>query len=357
MKAETTITGKIYSLEAIRGLAALYVFFHHAHLLPNAGVGRLLYFGQEAVIIFFLLSGFVISQASSKRRPSIMAYLSARAKRIYPIFCTALLVAYISACVQASKLVPIDFSALLGNLAMLQDSSALKPGVWFDTYYSNSPLWSLSYEWWFYMLYAVIGIRSSYSERSQFTIVTFVSIACAILYCLHPAQPLLYGAYAAIWWSGVELSREFTECGTLTFRKQAHSISAILFITIIWTLNAAFQFKFRPEFSSIGSYPLLPVRHFVAALIFLALAIALRNFLLKPVKGLFNIGLWFAPISFALYAIHQPIINASQALLVGQARWQVILIAFAVSTIVAKSVETAFTVKSPVYLRQEFKHE
>jgi peptidoglycan/LPS O-acetylase OafA/YrhL len=49
-------------LDAARAIAAIYVVIHHwatSNQLTN-GPGLIFRFGQEAVIVFFLLSGFVI---------------------------------------------------------------------------------------------------------------------------------------------------------------------------------------------------------------------------------------------------------------------------------------------------------
>lgn len=59
--------GKLEKLEAIRGFAAVYVVLHH--VLPKTimmyGINLAVFFrfGQEAVILFFLLLGFVIHYA------------------------------------------------------------------------------------------------------------------------------------------------------------------------------------------------------------------------------------------------------------------------------------------------------
>ena len=83
---------KLEKLEAIRGFAALYVVFFHA--LPQKiylfglNVGVLFRFGPEAVIVFFVLSGFVIKyswQRSSNK--SFRHYFSRRFIRLYiPLF-------------------------------------------------------------------------------------------------------------------------------------------------------------------------------------------------------------------------------------------------------------------------------
>lgn len=46
-------------LNVARSAAALYVVAHHAVQIPGP-MGAIFSFGQEAVLVFFLLSGFVI---------------------------------------------------------------------------------------------------------------------------------------------------------------------------------------------------------------------------------------------------------------------------------------------------------
>lgn len=61
---------KLEKLEALRGMAAIYVVLHHSipHnlRLEELEIGFLFRFGQEAVILFFLLSGFVINYSFSR---------------------------------------------------------------------------------------------------------------------------------------------------------------------------------------------------------------------------------------------------------------------------------------------------
>ena len=79
---------KLWKLEAIRGLAALYVvvghIYHDSFLI--------LRFGQEAVIVFFLLSGFVIEYSHHHSRDkSFKGYFTKSVTRIYSVFIAMLL--------------------------------------------------------------------------------------------------------------------------------------------------------------------------------------------------------------------------------------------------------------------------
>jgi peptidoglycan/LPS O-acetylase OafA/YrhL len=90
-------------LDALRGLAASTVIFHHMLLIWNnagwylplmATPLRLFFAGPQAVVLFFVLSGFVLSAAqNSPRRPGYFGYLIKRLCRIYLPYLAALLIA------------------------------------------------------------------------------------------------------------------------------------------------------------------------------------------------------------------------------------------------------------------------
>lgn len=70
---------RLEKLEAVRGFAALYVVFFH--LLPQKillfglNIGILFRFGPEAVIVFFVLSGFVIKYTWKDLRTSLLSII------------------------------------------------------------------------------------------------------------------------------------------------------------------------------------------------------------------------------------------------------------------------------------------
>jgi peptidoglycan/LPS O-acetylase OafA/YrhL len=83
----------LWQLDAIRGAAAAYVVVYHARCFAQTSIAPMMSFGPEAVILFFLLSGFVISYSSERRlcEPGgVRSYLVHRFRRIYPLFLVAL---------------------------------------------------------------------------------------------------------------------------------------------------------------------------------------------------------------------------------------------------------------------------
>lgn len=299
---------KLVALEAIRGLAALYVVVHHAQVLPNAGLGRLLYFGQEAVIVFFLLSGFVIAFSTYKKTITSSQYLIARAVRIYPIFLISIILAYLfSGRPIIDQTVLIN---LLGNIAMLQDIASLKEGVWFNTMFGNSPTWSLSYEWWFYLLFIPIGLNKTKPNHKA---AAFISIIGWLTYQLHPNQIGLILGYFSIWWAGASLAYEFRESGEVTFKKQKATISFLAMMLILWSIPAAAK-VIAQEPTSIGISPLLQARHHAAGLIFLLLFILLHKNLLEANNKIVLLFSRIAPISYAIYLTHKPILYWAESI-------------------------------------------
>jgi peptidoglycan/LPS O-acetylase OafA/YrhL len=81
---------KLNILEAVRGGAALYVFLGHfivgSFIAKTNFLSFFFRFGQEAVILFFLMSGFVIELSGLRKKTSFHDFFYKRFLRIYPLF-------------------------------------------------------------------------------------------------------------------------------------------------------------------------------------------------------------------------------------------------------------------------------
>ena len=81
-------------VEMARGFAAFYVLTYDifesvSGKLGLAGVA--LRFGPEAVMLFFVISGFVIAYSVAQKEMKFREYFVRRFRRIYPLFLVALL--------------------------------------------------------------------------------------------------------------------------------------------------------------------------------------------------------------------------------------------------------------------------
>lgn len=301
---------RLYRLEAVRGLAAIYVVLHHtiphSTVLAGINVGIFLRFGQEAVILFFLLSGFVINysfQHSSDK--SFSNYFFKRSTRIFiPLF-FIYLIGYLTLSYNDGRLINPDLITLLKNIFMLQDWDKVKPNVIAAPYMGNIPLWSLSYEWWFYMLYFPIATRIN-SGFKQALFVFGISMLMAALYVWQPNFVFRILAYLGIWWVGVYLSELYLKGKHRSFKNLLFPIgvmfalSAILFVPVLLARQAG-------EGLMLGMHPLLEFRHFITATAFVCGAVLWQkmrwfgfDLFLKPF-------LFLAPISYVIYICHQPL--------------------------------------------------
>ncbi|MBZ9611346.1 acyltransferase family protein [Rheinheimera sp. MA13] len=143
----------------MRLFAALMVFFYHASAerLNGQWLSGIGSFGHDAVIVFFVLSGFVIAYITNQRSSDISSFIKSRLARLYSVAIPALLFTVVADNV-GIYLTPDIYLA-----PYYQDSYPLARFVhnlffinelWFTSWraFSNGPFWSLSYEF-FTMLY------------------------------------------------------------------------------------------------------------------------------------------------------------------------------------------------------------
>lgn len=315
---------KINALECLRGFTAIYVLIGHL-LLPglrhaHPAVRGALQFGQEAVMVFFLLSGFVIFW-SLRPETTFRQYVLQRARRIFPIFIIALMLAYAGASWKNHGLVAVEWTTLLGNLMMVQDISSLKPGVWCDVYHGNLPLWSLAYEWWFYMLF--YPIERFISATWRIPVVAALSALGLIWYSMQPMQPGLYLMYFLVWWLGVEIARAYragqkAEPALVAQGLARPSIARAITLplgllmaeTALLAARAWFEHRYHGVELRLGLDPVLPLRHFAAVCAIVIGGLVWQRFSFRGFALLFSPFVYCAPISYALYVIHYPIFSS-----------------------------------------------
>ena len=115
--------------------------------------------GHEAVILFFVLSGYVISYVADVKENNLKDYTISRLARLYSVVIPALLLVplldaiggALDAALYADQTLASYFPLrLLANLLFLQEAWTLSV-----RYLSDAPLWSLGYEFWYYLLFSV----------------------------------------------------------------------------------------------------------------------------------------------------------------------------------------------------------
>ena len=179
-------------LDLIRGLAALAVFVGHIRTLfylnaqaagPVGVTTKLLYFvtglGHEAVVVFFVLSGLLIGnsvvRANASGRWSWNDYIFNRASRLLVVLLPALALGAVWD--NIGLLAPSSFDVYrFGSSALTNFGSAIVGNnltipIWVGNLFflqtiavpvfgSNVPLWSLSNEFWYYLIFPCLFIAS-----------------------------------------------------------------------------------------------------------------------------------------------------------------------------------------------------
>lgn len=142
--------GKLSSIEAARGIAALMVVFYHAarHLKADFGVlpwGGIFKFGHAGVDFFFVLSGFIIffvHQQDIGHPSRLLPYFERRFTRIYPLFWVSLAIGLALTGLSSTQTFP-DVFAIVQHATLLPFHDDV--GV----------AWTLQHEILFYLFFAV----------------------------------------------------------------------------------------------------------------------------------------------------------------------------------------------------------
>ncbi|MEV5493971.1 acyltransferase [Nonomuraea fuscirosea] len=175
-------------LDALRGLAVLAVLFEHLldPLFPEVRTGASPWFdfGQYGVMLFFIISGYVVP-ASLERRGSVTRFWIGRVFRIYPLWMVAAVIGTAFALVPVYTELPDQLGehpvlAGLAHLTMLQDFLQVVSVV--------NVFWTLSYEMVFYLLVTAIFVVGA--RRVRTTGVLAVAVAGVLVGGLLPAGAL-----------------------------------------------------------------------------------------------------------------------------------------------------------------------
>ncbi len=203
-------------LDFLRATAALLVLLDHSRdaYFPDLGVAyqngvflKLFYFitnrGHEAVVIFFVLSGFLIggSLTDSIQRGSfdLVRYLVARFSRIFIVYFPALVITE-GVFLFGSLLLgnhggliveyqQLDFGGVSQAICFLSGLQGFSCAPWGQ----NPPLWSLGYEWALYLFAPAIIQLAVWKASPGLRLMAMVLIcAIALTVSRHPGEAVFW---------------------------------------------------------------------------------------------------------------------------------------------------------------------
>jgi exopolysaccharide production protein ExoZ len=167
---------RFHALQYLRAIAALAVVYSHAVIQVDAYQPHLLEWGSFGVDIFFVISGFIMVYISKPTDTPTNFFIN-RVRRVVPLYWFFTLVMALILVLMPSlfKTSVFNWQAFLTSLFFIPDYSIANAAVVWPIL---APGWSLNYEMYFYLLFA-LSLFMAQSVR-----VLFIALVIAIVYIL-----------------------------------------------------------------------------------------------------------------------------------------------------------------------------
>jgi len=280
--------GKLYGLEALRGLAAITVVWQHIcqrygyEGLFTIIVGK----GHLAVDLFFLISGFVLARTYEKAMPRPVDFLVMRYRRLWAPLAGGAVIAFLFALYRGEP--------LLSGAALLVAGLAMMPGRGFH-FALNPPAWSIFFELVANVVHAWLLVR-----LGKLGLVLIVVGAALLMWPIMWQRGFDVGHDSVFWWGLPRVMLSYT-LGVLLFRLNGDRVW--LPVPAAWLVAIAYPV-------AIGSFAA------TSPLGEMAFAVVVHPLLLLAVLAMprNRLALWLGAFSFPLYALHSPLMEADNLL-------------------------------------------
>ncbi|MBX3630089.1 MAG: acyltransferase [Nitrosomonas sp.] len=296
-------------LDFIRFSAAFVVLLWHSRPLYDFNL-TISNYGHEAVIVFFILSGFVIAYVTDTKEKTLKDYAISRAARIYSVAIPAII---ITALVDFSGYTLINSNAysegyqawdyagirIISSLLFTNELWILSTQL-----FSNVPYWSLNYEVWYYIAFAILTFVKGYKRWLFFgAVCLFVGPK---IFLLMPVWWLGVYIYQSEYWRNISIASAialflFSIYGVYLY--SAYNIDgwgSHYLMTVVgpeWHREFAFSRYFITDYY-LGA---VIAAHFIAVRKISLYFAHIFNTIEKPVRIL-------AGSTFTLYLLHQPLL-------------------------------------------------
>ena len=291
------------NLDFLRGAAALAVFLGHARqiffasLQPHGLALRLVYrltsLGHQAVLAFFVLSGFLITDATIAE-PGWRRYAAARASRVLTVYWPALALGVAldllgmrvfgtTGIYAVDNTVWPEFSHYLTPAIAAQNVLFLQ-GIRAQILGSNLPIWTLAYEAWFYVAFPFVwSMLEGSAARRAASVLALLVIGAIVGPTVSVAFPIwLFGAALA-----AVKQRVF---------RRALELSLVATFVAVYGLVAV-----HPDARPYATRDLVSG---ALMLVVVAIAAAMRG---TPTRVFARASGALAAISYSLYLVHVPL--------------------------------------------------
>ncbi|PHV12107.1 acyltransferase family protein [Chitinimonas sp. BJB300] len=293
-------------LDAVRFIAACLVYLYHSNQrLLVADILPASTYGHSSVIVFFVLSGFVIAYITDTKEKHWATYTASRLSRVYSVAVPALVLTLLLDGI-GRQLYPAIYAYPFDQFLVRSVSSLLMLNeIWFVsiTSFSNVPYWSICYELWYYVGF---GLLMFLPRRLAYWAVA------GLLLLLGPKVLLL----APIWAAGVLLYR-WQRLHTLPMAVAVvlvvlSSVGIVAFhaYEVEAQVTAVFKGIIGPQWHTQLTFSKFFLSDYLLALLVFANFVGMRQ--LAPVLGPLLLRVerpvrFLAAHTFTLYLLHQPL--------------------------------------------------
>lgn len=307
-----TATGtgqRLLTLDLLRGVAALLVVLYH--LDQRFGGAARVPGGYLAVDFFFLLSGYVIAAAYGERLRRGLAlrrFAVLRLVRLYPLYLAGLVVGVAALAWQpASELRRLDGPSAAVSLTL---NAALLPALFTHQLFPmNFPAWSLLCELAINLLFAARLFRSS-TRHLWLLICVGAVMLCAGGWWLGRLDG---GVDRATSWFGLVRCFFSFVLGVALLRLEPSRRRAPSWAGTLVPVAALVGVMLVP--ATPGSSSRLPLDLLGVLLVFPALLVGAARY--DPPRKLVRVSALAGDLSFAIYALHAPLIAIVSAAVPG----------------------------------------
>lgn len=293
------------ALNFLRFMAALIVVIAHMNMLEYSNFGMEIgKYGHTMVVLFFVISGYIIGRTTIDQNPDAKKYLLNRASRIYIVaipsfalcFGAGLLIPGINDTAPSTS-PPHQIILLLKSIFFLNQSWGS-----FENPPLNPPFWSLCYEVWYYIIFAAVHYPKN--KKSKFIL---GGLACMI------AGPAVLALMPA-WLCGLALVHIKPD-----YIKKPYLVISTAAMLIFFIVETGFDMKIKNHISALIpalwhlGFSTKFLTDYILAVCFALILLSVGSIHIRLSITKEKILANLAGFSFTLYLFHDPVLRILQS--------------------------------------------